>query len=195
MITIVLIRPGATDYDTQGRVRGQLDIPLNNQGYQEVAREVEALQSAGLELDALYYAPCRPAIETANAIARALDLRAREIDALRNLNYGLWQGMRIEEIRTRQPKIYRQWQEIPDCICPPEGETIEEAENRVEDWLRRALRRHEDETIGLVVAEPMASIIKRLITQRPLGDLWKAEGRHGQIEIIQWAPRPIETAS
>lgn len=195
MISIVLIRPGATDYDVQGRVRGQLDIPLNAQGLEEVAREVEALQKAGIKLDALYYAPCRPAIETGEAIGRALHVRAREIDALRNLNYGLWQGMRIDEIRTRQPKIYRQWQEIPDCVCPPEGETIEDAETRVMEWLRRIGRRHQEGTIGLVVAEPMASIIKRLITQGPLGDLWKAESRHGQIEILQWAPKPIEASS
>lgn len=195
MISIVLIRPGATDYDVQGRVRGQLDIPLNAQGLEEVAREVESLRKAGITLDVIYYAPCRPAIETGEAIGRALGVRCREIDALRNLNYGLWQGMRIEEIRTRQPKIYRQWQEIPDCVCPPEGETIEDAETRVLDWLRRIARRHQEGTIGLVVAEPMASIIKRLITQGPLGDLWKAESRHGQIEILQWAPKPIEASS
>jgi probable phosphoglycerate mutase len=195
MIKIVLIRPGATDYDVQGRVRGQLDIPLNTQGFEEVNREVESLRSGSIRLDALYYAPCRPAVETAEAISRALKVRSREIDALRNLDYGLWQGMKIEEIRTRQPKIYRQWQEIPDCICPPEGETIEEAETRVMDWLRRLHRRHQGETIGLVVAEPMASIIKRLITHAPLGDLWKAEMRHGQLEILQWEPKAIETPS
>ncbi|HOP78519.1 MAG TPA: histidine phosphatase family protein, partial [Thermogutta sp.] len=106
-----------------------------------------------------------------------------------------WEGMRIEEIRTRQPKIYRQWQEIPDCICPPEGETIEEAETRVTECLQRLLRRHKNQAVGLVVAEPLASIVKRLITQTPLGDLWKAESRHGQIEILRWDPKPIETAS
>lgn len=195
MTTIVLIRPGATDYDVQGRVRGRLDIPLNNQGYQEVAKEIEALQQAGIRLNALYYAPCRPAVETADAIARAFDIRAKELDALENLDYGLWQGMRIEEIRTRQPKIYRQWQEIPDCICPPEGEMVEEAELRVMDCLRRIFRRHNDQVVGLIVAEPMASIIKRLITQAPLGDLWKAESRHGQIEVLHWDPKPIETTS
>lgn len=195
MTTIVLIRPGATNYDLEGRVRGRLDIPMNTQGYQEVAREVETIQQTGIHLDALYYAPCRPAIETADAIARALDVKAKELDALTNLDYGLWEGMRIEEIRTRQPKIYRQWQEIPDCICPPEGETIEEAETRVTECLQRLLRRHKNQVVGLVVAEPLASIVKRLITQTPLDDLWKAESRHGQIEILRWDPKPIETAS
>lgn len=195
MMTIVLIRPGATDYDVQGRVRGRLDIPLNVLGAQEVAKEVDALREAGIRLDAIYYAPCRPAVETADAISRALDVKAKELEGLENLDYGLWQGMRIEEIRARQPKIYRQWQEIPDCVCPPEGEMIEEAEVRVMDCLRRLSRRHRDQVVGLVVAEPMASIIKRLIVQAPLGDLWKAESRHGQLEILRWDPTPMKTAS
>ncbi|MGQ9562508.1 MAG: histidine phosphatase family protein [Thermogutta sp.] len=195
MMTIVLIRPGATDYDVQGRVRGRLDIPLNTLGIQEVAKEVDALRNAGIRLDAVYYAPNRPAVETADAIARSLDVKAKEIDGLENLNYGLWQGMRIEEIRARQPKIYRQWQEIPDCVCPPEGETIEEAEVRVMDCLRRLFRRHRGQVLGLVVAEPLASVIKRLLTQAPLGDLWKAESRHGQLEILHWDPTPMKSVS
>lgn len=194
-MTIVLIRPGATDYDVQGRVRGRLDIPLNALGIQEVAKEVEALRKAGIRLDAVYYAPSRPAVETADAIARALDVKARELESLENLNYGLWQGMRIVEIRARQPKIYRHWQEMPDCVCPPEGEAIEEAEVRVIDCLRRLFRRHRGQVLGLVVAEPLASVIKRLLTQAPLGDLWKAESRHGQLEILHWDPTPMKSVS
>ena len=36
MVQIVLIRPGSTDYDEQGRIQGTLDIPLNDQGADEV---------------------------------------------------------------------------------------------------------------------------------------------------------------
>ncbi len=32
----VLIRPGSTDYDQQGRIQGTLDIPLDDQGAEQV---------------------------------------------------------------------------------------------------------------------------------------------------------------
>ena len=32
MLQIVLIRPGTTDFDEQGRIQGTLDIPLNERG-------------------------------------------------------------------------------------------------------------------------------------------------------------------
>ncbi|GAB4130761.1 histidine phosphatase family protein [Thermopirellula anaerolimosa] len=183
--TVVLIRPGASRYETEGRIRGTLDIPLDQNGLEETARLIRELEAAELRLEALYHGPCRPAIETAEAVGRALGVPVRRVPNLRNLNYGLWQGMLIEEIRTRQPKIYRQWQELPECVCPPEGETIAEAEERLTRELQKILRRHRGETVGLVVAEPIAAVIKRILTQCPLGDLWKAESGHGRMECIR----------
>ena len=46
MLQIVLIRPGCTDFEEQGRIQGTLDIPLNEQGRQQVERMTAEL--AGL---------------------------------------------------------------------------------------------------------------------------------------------------
>ena len=50
---------------------------------------------------------------------------------MQNLNQGLWQGMLVEDVRHKQPKVYRQWQEQPENVCPPEGEMLEQADERV----------------------------------------------------------------
>ena len=49
MLRIVLIRPGATDYDCEERIQGALDIPLNRQGLMEVARAVDQLRTKALK--------------------------------------------------------------------------------------------------------------------------------------------------
>ena len=46
MVQIALIRPGTTDYDLQGRIQGRLDIPLNQQGQEQVAQAIECLRAA-----------------------------------------------------------------------------------------------------------------------------------------------------
>ena len=38
MFQILLIRPGSTEYDQQGRVQGTLDIPLCEDGRQEAEK-------------------------------------------------------------------------------------------------------------------------------------------------------------
>jgi probable phosphoglycerate mutase len=186
MFQILLIRPGATDYEQQGRVQGTLDVPLCEEGQREVAGLIQQLRGAD-PLEVIYYSPAQSAEETAEAIGAALDVRIRCLDKLQNLDHGLWQGMLIDDVKLKQPKVYRQWLEKPETVCPPEGETVTAARKRAEDVLGRLLKKHHDGAIALVVPEPMASIVRQLLTHDELGDLWDAD-RQAQLERIVFEP-------
>jgi len=182
MTQVVLIRPGSTDYHQQRLIQGTLDVPLNAEGHAEVKRLIEELRSLGM--DAVYVSESEPALQTAEALARAFDVKCRKLDRLRNLDHGLWQGMAIDEIRLKQPKVYRQWQDAPECVCPPQGETLEAADDRIRLAMAKILKRHKGGVIGLVVPEPLASLVRRHITQGQLGDLWQATQTHGEWELL-----------
>jgi len=186
MVQVVLIRPGSTDFDLQGRIQGTLDIPLTPQGRQEALGALEALK--GKPIEAVYAAPCQAALETGDLIARAIRQRVKRVDRLRNLDHGLWQGMCVKEIQTRQPKVYRQWQEHPETICPPEGEMVSEAITRVDAALGRFAHRHRYGTFVLVVPEPLASLIRSRITNEKLADVWKTGSESGKWEVLQFGP-------
>jgi probable phosphoglycerate mutase len=171
MVHLVLIRPGSTDYDLQGRIQGTLDIPLSEQGRQEVDQAVENLRSRSLK--ALYCAPCRSAAETAQIIGQALRIKVKPLDYLRNLNQGLWQGMLIDEVKLKQPKVYREWKEHPENVCPPDGEMLSKAVERINEGIEKLLKRHRTGVIGLVVSEPMATLLAARLRRGELGDLWK----------------------
>ncbi len=188
---IVLIRPGSTDYVDQKLVQGTLDVPLNAEGNAEVRRLIEELCSLGL--DAIYASESEPALQTAEALAEALDLKCKRIDRLRNLDLGLWQGMAIDEIRRKQPRVYRQWQDTPECVCPPQGETLDAADDRVRLAMAKLLKRHKEGMVGLVIPEPLASLVRRYFTHGSLGDLWQAVQDHGNWELLSLAP--VEASS
>lgn len=186
MVQVVLIHPGSTDYHQQKLVQGRLDVPLNADGNGEVAQLIEQLGPLGLE--AVYTSEGQPAAQTAETIAEALGLKCRRLDRFENLNLGLWQGMSVEEIRRKQPKVYRQWQESPECVCPPGGEMVADAEERVQAAMSRLLKRHKEGVIGLVASEPLASLVRRYFTHGPLGDLWKAALQGGGYEVLSTEP-------
>ena len=50
MLRVLLIRPGTTDYDEQGRIKGRLDIPLNRQGMDQLARTVREVADQAIEI-------------------------------------------------------------------------------------------------------------------------------------------------
>jgi probable phosphoglycerate mutase len=193
MLRIVLIRPGATDFDEQHRIRGNLDVPLNQEGLTEVARLIGELRDQRLEV--VYTAPEQSAMETAEPVAEALGLKLKKLDRAENMDLGLWQGMAVDEIRVNQPKVYRQWQEMPQNVRPPEGEMLDHADQRVRTVVTKLLKRHKEGVIGLVVAEPLASLVKQFITQSELGDLWKAAAEHGRWDVLEVTPEVLAQPS
>jgi phosphoserine phosphatase len=189
MIEIALIRPGSTDYDDQGRIQGTLDLPLSSQGEAEVRRIIGELRDR--ELEAIYASPAQAAWQTASSIAEALGSRLKKLEKLHNLDHGLWQGMLIDEVKRKQPKVFRQWQEQPETVCPPEGETLGQAQERVQNSLCKVVKKHKAGRIGLVVPEPLASIVQCFLSQSPLGDLWKSEKPRGSWELLAVEPQQL----
>jgi broad specificity phosphatase PhoE len=161
MSQVILIRPGPTLYDEQNRVQGVLDIPLSERGRGEVVRMAQRLaRSLGnASLSALYCGPGENVTRTAEIVGKVLRIRPKRINEFRNLDQGLWQGLQIDEIKRRNTRLFRQWLDDPATICPPQGETVERAMDRIKAAFRPLLRRHHDEAIGLVVGEPLARLV------------------------------------
>ncbi len=166
---VLLIRPGATLYDEQNRVQGVLDIPLSDQGLLDVDRLAERLaeRERDAPLSALYCGPGESVTRTAAVVGKALGLRPKRIDDFRNLDQGLWQGLQIEEIRRRNTRLFRQWIDDPRTIRPPQGETIEEAMDRVRAAFRPLIRRHQDEAFGVIAGEPIGRLIAAYLKRIP----------------------------
>jgi len=186
MSTVVLVRPGCTDFDEQNRIQGCLDIPLNKRGEEQVRKVVEELRS--VSLDWIYTSPCEPALSSATAIGAELGIAVKELEGLRNLDQGLWQGLQVEDIRRKHPKVFKQWQESPETICPPEGEMVSEALERIRKSLEKPLRK--DVSFAVVAPEPLATLIGYFVRggkvdltasvcckTRPLCEFLKTNGR------------------
>ena len=159
MSQVILVRPGFTDFDEQNRIQGLLDLPLSERGRQHVAQLVEQLRPLNVEV--ILTDPGEPARTTAEMIGEALDLPVKEVADLRNLDLGLWQGLQLDEVRRKYPKLLKQWHEHPETICPPQGEAVCDAMDRVRHALKKPLRKFE--RIAIVAADPLAALIAGVI--------------------------------
>jgi broad specificity phosphatase PhoE len=173
MLKLLLVRTGATEYECQGRVQGTLDIPLSEDGRQQIEQVAEQLRET--RIDICYAGPCRATQQSADILATELKLKTKTIDDLRNLDHGLWQGMLIHDVKIKQPKVYRQWQEHPETVCPPEGESLQVVRERLNRALTKIIKKRKDSTVAVVVAEPVTSLIKNALRDDALGNLWQVE--------------------
>ena len=147
----------------------------------------------GHTIEALYAGPCLATQQSAEILAESLRIKAKTLDKLGNLNLGLWQGMLIDDVKRKQPKVYRQWQDFPETVCPPDGETLQAARERLQGVLAKMAKKHKSDTVAVVVPEPLARVLLNVVRDDALGNLWLTDGENRQ----QWEPIevPAEVAS
>ena len=155
---VILVARGQTDWDRASRIQGNLDIPLNSEG-QEIIME-RSREMRRFKVVAVYSGKEQPCVETAKMVADTFECRSHSRPGLSELNQGHWQGLLEEEAKARHPKAYRQWLEAPTSVCPPDGETLATAYDRVERQLKKIVRKHNDECIA-VVFSPLANMLAR----------------------------------
>jgi len=101
----------------------------------------------------------------------------------------------MKVVRTSQPKVFRQLQDHPETVCPPQGESVGAALERVRSAVLRLIRKHRSGIIALVVPEPLASLVRSTLSQGELGDLWKAECESGGWEMMDVQAEKVALAS
>ncbi len=175
MLKILLIRTGNTEYECQGRIQGTLDVPLSEDGRQQIEHLVESLRDQ--PIDVLYFAPCRASQQCAEILTEQLDMKSKKVDALHNLDHGLWQGMLLEDVKVKQPKVYRQWQEHPETVCPPNGETLGQARERMQQALAKLAKKHKEGTVAILVPEPLNSLLHCMLLHETVGGLWRVDSK------------------
>ena len=106
---------------------------------------------------------------------RSDELTTNRLD--RWLNWAYW--------HLSQPKVYRQGQETPDELCPPGGEAIRDAKERVVKAIRKIVRKSGDAVVAFVVPDPMAAVVASVLSGNEIPDLWKAETDCGSWQLIE----------
>jgi broad specificity phosphatase PhoE len=184
MRQIVLVHAGATEYAKQGRIQGTLDVPLSEDGKRQAENVATAL--AELKPTILYSAPGLASQQTAQVISDRFSLKLRTLDKLTNVNQGLWQGLLVDDVKTKQPKVFRQWLEHPEMICPPEGESVSKARERVSEVLTKLTKKLKPDAIAVLVApDPLACVIRHVLSGAEFGDLWHCGTQAGRWETFE----------
>ena len=146
---LYLCRHGQTDWNAEGRLQGQEDIPLNALGRVQAKRNGRYLRNVlGAEAGGFRFvsSPMSRARETMAIIRREmkLDPDAFEIDPrLIELNFGAWQGFTLTEIKARAPEKVRErkadkWNFVPPGAAAESYAMLAQRVRPVFDELDRA---------------------------------------------------------
>src|SRR3990172_715203 len=127
-LRLFLLRHAETSWNRERRYQGWTDTGLSDAGRTQAEAAGRAL--AGASLQAVSASPLRRAQETAAAIAAPHGLSVRVEEAFKEMGFGGWEGLTVEEARAQEPALYRTWLETPHLAGPPGGERLPDVKRR-----------------------------------------------------------------
>jgi broad specificity phosphatase PhoE len=185
MTRIVLIRHGQTTWNKCERVRGQVDVPLDDVGLAQAeataARVVEQYQPA-----AVYCSPLQRAVQTAQPIAGLLGQQVQAEPGFIDMSFGLWQGLTSEEVTRRWPELTHTWLQAPHLVTFPDGESLQLVRDRGTAALERVIKRHRDETAAIVGHTVINRVLLCFVLGVDNSNYWRIGQETCAISVFSW---------
>ncbi|MCA1062943.1 histidine phosphatase family protein [Rossellomorea sp. AcN35-11] len=148
MTHLCLVRHGQTNWNLHGKLQGQTDIPLNENGKLQAEECREYLKME--KWDVLITTSLMRASKTADIINEALDLDIVLMDQFKERFFGLGEGLSREEREKNYP-----------AFIFPEMETYNELVDRVQGGLREIQLQFPDKKVLVVAHGAVISAILR----------------------------------
>jgi broad specificity phosphatase PhoE len=123
---IYFIRHGETDWNLEGRLQGQKDIPLNDLGRVQAEEAGRRLQALVPHYEDLAYvaSPMTRTRETMEILRGTIGLHPETYkldDRLVELTFGVWEGLTWKEVRKAEPQLAALREQDKWNYAPPGG--------------------------------------------------------------------------
>ncbi len=184
--SLYFIRHGETDWNAEGRLQGQKDIPLNDLGRvqaEEAGVILKGLHPNPEDLD-WWVSPLTRTRETAERVRGAIGLHPpfyKMEDRLKELTFGGWEGMTWKEVRRHDPAGAARRERDKWGAVPPDGESYAMLEERVRGFLGDSIRRDSVLVSHGGVARVLMTILGGIAPKRAAAE----EIRQGQVLVFE----------
>ncbi len=181
MGNLILIRHGESELNKEGIFFGQLDPNLTEKGREQGAKARKILK--GIEYEKIYTSPLKRALETAEII----NINQKELifeDRLKELNFGILEGMTYDEILKKYPKEAKKLEEEWQTYNYQTGESLLELQKRVIDFIKSIDLGGKN--IILVCHWGVINSILSYYFSKDLNGYWKYSPNYAGITIIEF---------
>lgn len=182
-----LIRHGATPPNLVDPpiIQGAgINEPLADIGRLQAARAGEALKAAPLA--AVYASPLLRAMETAEAVATPHGLPVTQVEALKEVEVGRWEGLSWDIIERDDPEAYQHFRSDPAVNGYPGGETLQGLLERVKGALELLLEQHVGEQIAVVAHSVVNRVYMGELLALPLNRAYPIRQDNCGINVVRW---------
>lgn len=169
----MIVRHGETAWNKADIFRGRVQIGLSEDGLKQADKLAEYLSKK--KINAVYCSPLQRALQTAQSVAGRQQLPAFPVEGLTDLDFGKWEGVPRQEVKTKYPEIFQLWLERPDLAIIPEGESLQEARGRSMNSLNKIIAENKDGTVAVVTHRVITKVLECALLGLDDSHFWNIE--------------------
>lgn len=167
---IYITRHGETEWNKEGRMQGWENSRLTDKGIANAKRLGESLNS--IDFDCIYCSPLGRTVETAEYIRGERDIKIILNDSLKEMCFGVWDGMMHSEVKEIFPEQHKNFWEKPRLYEPIQGESYPEFIERVRIGFYDMVSNAQGENILIVTHAGVKKAIYSFLKNIPIENFW-----------------------
>lgn len=195
---LTLIRHGEVN-GRQQVLRGCSDAVLTEHGLQQMNDIVNVIQPS---ITAVASSPLQRCHAFAASLSKQRELPLHVLDELREINFGEWENLTLNEISARYPECFHVFQHDTEHWQPPGGESYAAFRSRIRNALKHMMELQSPHALAIthggviraILAECLqlsaASAARIGIPLAGLCQLWVDENGSGSLLRLQWLEQP-----
>ena len=181
--TIYIVRHGQTEWNLLGRTQGHGNSDLTPKGIEQA--ELLADSMTKYPIDYIYSSDLGRAYQTAEIIGNKLNIEVEKTEALREMNFGTWEGRIIKDIIEEDPELYKMWRNEPHLAKIPQGETLSQIKERTDAFIKEINEKYDGKHIVLVTHSLCARIMLLSFLDSDVKNIYRINQANTALNIIE----------
>jgi probable phosphoglycerate mutase len=122
---------------------------------------------------------------TAQIIANRLSLPVVPLEGIIDMNFGVWQGLSIGDVKLKYPELFELWHNSPNRLEIPQGESLEEVRKRAVATIDDIAARHENGMVTLVTHRVVCKVLLCHLLGLDNSHFWQIEQDTTAINLFE----------
>lgn len=181
--TIYIVRHGQTEWNLLGKTQGHGNSDLTPKGIEQA--ELLADSMTKYPIDYIYSSDLGRAYQTAKIIGNKLNIEVEKTEALREMNFGTWEGRIIKDIIEEDPELYKMWRNEPHLAKIPQGETLSQIKERTDAFIKEINEKYDGKHIVLVTHSLCARIMLLSFLDSDVKNIYRINQANTALNIIE----------
>lgn len=181
---IFLVRHGEVANANERCYNGHYNVNLSPEGLRQMMSVADRLKDKPIK--AVYSSDLQRTVKGAKIIAERHSIKPIAIKELRELNYGIWEGKRLEDIRNLYPDdVLDRYNNIENHRIQG-GETLLEMKERVLSSINTIIDRHKRDNVVIVSHGGVNRIVLLWSLNMAVKDFYRIQQDYAALNIVNF---------